>query len=552
MTDILLPTFPSPDLPFPPFSMYPTRPIPMAKHGMVACPHHLASAVGLRILQQGGNAIDAAIAVNSTLGVVYPHMTGIGGDSFWLIYEAKSGKLFGLNGSGRSGKSATRDFYYNQGFTVLPSRGPLAAITVPGTVDAWAVAQKRFGQLTLAEVLQPAIAYAKEGYPVSASQEKWTAQNFELLSEYGFSQRTFLPDGQVPQVGTILTNLGLANTLEAIATHGPDIFYRGEIAQTITDYLAKLGGILTPEDFASHQSDWVEAIATQYRGKTIYQMPPNTQGFTVLQILNLIEGFDLQKIGHDTADYYHLLIEATKLAFADRDRWLTDPTFAEIPIQHLISKEYAEQRRSLINMQQAGDYKPGIMGGDTTYSAIVDAAGNAVSMIQSIYYDYGCGVVAGETGVILQNRGSFFSLNENHINRLEPAKRTFHTLIPAMVMDKDKPLIIFGTMGGEGQPQTQVALLTRILDFGFNLQSAIDLPRWLYGRTWGSASSKLSLENCISVEAQNQLMQRGHPVEITDPWCDAMGHAHAIKIDAQTGVLSGGSDPRSDGIALGW
>ncbi|NET39614.1 MAG: gamma-glutamyltransferase [Cyanothece sp. SIO1E1] len=525
----------------------------MAQRGMVVCPHYLASEAGLRILQQGGNAVDAAIALNSTLSVVYPHMTGLGGDSFWLIYEAKTGRVHGLNGSGRSAQAATRELYQQQGFTTLPTRGPLAAITVPGTVDAWCSAHQRFGGLPLYQLLQPAIGYAANGYPISQSQARWTRTNYTLLSQYEFSRRTFLPGSQVPEVGTILANPDLAYTLKAIATGGRAAFYQGEIAQAMTTYLAEIGGILILEDFAMHHSDWVDPITTQYRGQTICQLPPNTQGLAVLQILNLLAGFDLQQIGHATPDYYHLMVEATKLAFADRDRWLSDPNFTQIPLQHLISHEYAEQQRSRLDLAQAQFYGSAVDYGDTTYSAIVDAAGNAVSMIQSLYFDYGCGVVAGETGVVLQNRGAFFSLDAAHINRLEPKKRTFHTLIPAMVLNgPGQPTVVLGTMGGEGQPQTQIALLTRVIDFGFDPQSAIDWPRWLYGRTWGETASDLLLEQRIPIDIRSELAQRGHSVRAVAAWSEKMGHAHMIMIDPETGMLRGGADPRSDGVAMGW
>lgn len=533
--------------------MYPTRPVPMAQRGMVACPHHLASGAGLQILQQGGNAIDAAIAVNSTLGVVYPHMTGIGGDAFWLIYHAKTGQLHALNGSGRAVQAATRSFYQAQRLDAIPVRGPLAAITVPGAVDSWTTAHQRFGRLPLAQVLQPAIDYAAEGYPVSLSQERWTRTNRKTLADYQFSRQVFLPDGQVPAAGSLMTNLGLAATLQAIATYGRDGFYGGAVATEMTRYLTEIGGLITAADLAQHRSDWVEAIATQYRGHTIWEFPPNTQGFTVLSILNLLEGFDLAKLGHNTADYVHLIVEATKLAFADRDRWLSDPKFDKIPLDQLISKAYADHRRPLIDMNRAAPGAIAGIGGDTTYSAVVDAEGNAVSMIQSLYHDFGSGVVAGETGVILQNRGCFFSLHDSHINRLEPGKRTFHTLIPAMATDEqNRPSLVFGTMGGEGQPQTQVAMLTRFLDFGYDPQTAIDQPRWLYGRTWGSTSTGLSIEGRFSAEVCEDLSRRGHPVSLLPAWSEQMGHAHMIQIEQPGRLLKGGSDPRSDGIAVGW
>ena len=520
---------------------------------MVVCPHTLASKVGLSVLQQGGNAVDAAIATNAALSVVYPHMTGIGGDAFWLIYQAQNNQLYGLNGSGRSGQAVTWEFYHSRGLTSIPQRGPLAAITVPGTVDAWATAHQRFGQLGWAQILQPAIELAEQGYPVSSSQARWTQADLDLLNQYPFSQQVFLVDGQIPETGAQIRNPDLARILSLIAAEGRAAFYTGEIAADICTYLAEMGGILTPADFAAHHSDWIEPITTQYRGYTVCQLPPNTQGLTVLQILNLIEPFDLQQLGHNTPDYYHLIVEATKLAFADRDRWITDPAFVDIPIAELISKAYCDRRRAGINMTQARPYSSRSIGGDTTYSAIVDRQGNAVSLIQSLYFDYGSGITPKGMGFVLQNRGAFFSLDANHINRLEPGKRPFHTLIPAMVLNwQGSPYLVLGAMGGEGQPQTQLALLTRVLDFGFDPQTAIDWPRWLWGRTWGEATSGLTLEGLIGEEIRTELRQRGHTVRIAPDWSEQMGHAHIIRIDPETYLLEGGCDPRSDGSALGF
>ena len=520
---------------------------------MVVCPHNLASEAGLRILQQGGNAIDAAIATNAALSVVYPHMTGLGGDSFWLIYQAHSHQIYGLNGSGRAGQAATRDFYHRRQFTAIPQRGPLSALTVPGAVDAWAEAHQRFGKLSWAQILQPAIDLAEQGYPVSPSQARWTQRDRTLLNQYPSSQTVFLPNGQTPKTGTLINNPDLARTLRLIAAEGRTVFYQGEIAENICAYLAEMGGVLTPQDFAAHRSDWVEPITTQYRGYTVCELPPNTQGLTVLQILNLIEPFDLQQMGHDTPDYYHLIVEAAKVAFMDRDRWITDPTFVDIPVAELISKAYSDRRRACISMTQAQTRQSGSIGGDTTHSAFVDGEGNAVSMIQSLYFDYGSGIVPKGLGFALQNRGSFFSLDAQHINRLEPGKRTFHTLIPGMVLNLQGGLhLVFGAMGGEGQPQTQAALLTRILDFGFDPQTAIDWPRWLWGRTWGEFTSGLTLEGRIGEEIQTELRQRGHTVRTASDWSEQMGHAHMIRIDPETHFLEGGCDPRSDGAALGF
>ncbi|MEM0979475.1 MAG: gamma-glutamyltransferase [Cyanobacteria bacterium P01_H01_bin.58] len=524
----------------------------ISQRGMVACPHYLASQVGVEILSQGGNAVDAAIATQAALGVVYPHMTGVGGDAFWLIYDAQTHTLQGLNGSGRAAMQATPAFYKEQGLATIPQRGPLAALTVPGAVDSWQTAHQKFGQMTWSELLQPAIALASEGYPVSGSQSYWTRQDLSYFQQYSPDPCPFVPQGQAPQTTSVLTNTDLANTLKILASKGAETFYCGEIAARISQYLATVGGVLTQQDFAQHRSEWVTPLYTNYRGYRVAELPPNSQGFTVLQMLNFIEPFDLAAIGHGTADYYHLMIEATKLAFADRDRWLTDPDFVDIPISELISKPYSDRRRTNFHWDTASSYPAGSIGGDTVYTAVVDEVGNAVSVIQSLYFDFGSAVVVPGTGFALQNRGAFFALDAHHMNVLAPGKRTFHTLMPGMVLQSDGcPHLVFGTMGGEGQPQTQLALLTRILDFDFAPQDAINLPRWLWGRTWGQAQSGLTLEGRIPTSVARALAERGHPVKVAPDWTEKMGHAHMIQLCSATDVYQGGYDPRSDGAAMG-
>ena len=518
----------------------------------MACPHYLASEAGQEILRQGGNAIDAAIAANAALGVVYPHMTGLGGDAFWLIYEATSGRVYGLNGSGRSGRQVNRELYRQQGLESIPQRGLLAAITVPGAVDSWGQVHQRFGHLPWGDLLQPAIRLATEGYPVTASQARWTQVDALWLRQYGNGDNPFLPNAQVPRPGDDISNPALATTLERLARQGAAEFYQGETAWRLTEFLAASGGVLTPEDLAAHQSTWVEPISTTYRGYRVWELPPNSQGFTVLQMLNLIQPYNLQGMGHGSADYYHLLVEATKLAFADRDRWLTDPDFVKIPLTELISPTYADRRRARLSLTTAQSVQAGIIGGDTVYSAFVDSQGNAVSQIQSLYFDFGSAVVPPRLGFVLQNRGCFFSLDPQAANTLEPGKRCFHTLMPGLVQNLDgSPYLVFGTMGGEGQPQTQMALLTRVLDYGFDPQTAIDLPRWVWGRTWGQSSTGLTLEGRIPASVRQALTQRGHQVKVAPDWTDQMGHASLIQIDPQTQLLRGGCDPRSDGVTLG-
>lgn len=504
------------------------------------------------MLKRGGHAVDAAIAMNAALGVVYPHMTGLGGDGLGLIYEAATGQVHGLNGSGRAGQHITPDRFAELGLTRIPQRGPQAVITVPGSVAAWQLAHQRFGRLPWQDLMQPAIALATEGYPASASQVVWTKRNLDSFARHAPQGNPFLANGQPPTVGQTLTNPALATSLKHLAQAGAEAFYQGSITQAIVSHLKNLGGWLTLEDFAQPAADWVAPIATTYRGYRVSQLPPNTQGFTVLQMLNLLEPFDLAALGHGTADYYHLMAEITKLALADRERWLCDPDFYPIPLETLISKAYADQRRALISLTTAQPQVASPLGGDTTYSAVIDAEGNVVSLLQSIYMDFGAAVVPPELGFALHNRGALFSLDPAHPNVLAPGKRSFHTLIPALVQHSNgQPYLALGTMGGEGQPQTQLALLTRVLDFGFDPQTAIDLPRWLWGRTWGDAETRLTLEGRIPQDVRQALADRGHSIQTAPAWTDRMGHAHLLRIDPHTRQIQGGSDPRSDGAALG-
>jgi len=528
----------------------PQQPVRSAQ-GMVVCPQALASQAGAQMLREGGNAVDAAIATQAALGVVYPHMTGLGGDAFWLIYDAKTQTLQGLNGSGRAAAAACLDVYTRQGRDAIPQRGPLAAITVPGAVDSWSQAHQRYGCLDWQHLLQPAINLAKSGYPVTGSQAHWSRQNQLHFQAHSPAPCPLFPNGDAPTAGQALTNEDLAATLQVLAAEGATAFYRGAIATQMTDYLAGVGGLLTPADFAAHHSDWVTPLETTYRGYRVAELPPNSQGFALLQMLNLIEPFDLKALGHGSADYYHLMVEATKLAYRDRDRWLTDPAFAEIPIAELISKTYSDRRRSQIQLNQAGQYPATPIGGDTVYTAVTDQAGNAVSIIQSIFFDFGSAVVAPKTGFVLHNRGCFFSLNPDHINCLAPHKRTFHTLMPALVRyPNGQPYLVLGTMGGEGQPQTQLALITRLLDFGFDPQSAINEPRWLWGRTWGDTETGLTLEGRIPLAVRESLRDRGHPIKKAPDWTAKMGHAHVIRCHWSPRGYEGGCDPRSDGAAI--
>ncbi len=543
------------------------RPSTRAPHGIVSTPHYLASAAGLDALQRGGSAVDAAIAANAVLCVAYPHMAGLGGDGFWLIAEPGTNAVRGLNASGPAARAATLDYYRSRSKDgEIPARGPLSILTVPGAIDGWRAAHERYGRLAWKELFDAAIGYAKNGVPVSRSLRDWLVQDVPILTQYPATAAIFLPNGRAPAEGERLVQTALASALEELASQGARAaFYEGGLAERICKALQPQGSPLQPGDFASFKAEWVEPITGTYRGYDIYELPPNTQGFTVLQILNMLEGYDVAAWGDGSADYYHHMAEAVKLAFADREEWLTDPKFVDIPIAQLIDKAYAEKRRSLIDPARAHDIEKVPAGisyssvherrapdGDTCYFCAADKDGMVVSIIQSIYHDFGSAVIAGDTGVLLQNRGAFFSLDEKHPNCLQPGKRTFHTLIPAMVMRDGQPYLAFGSMGGEGQPQSQAAILTRLVDFGYDVQQAIEAPRWLMGRTWGTRSRNMSLEGRISDEVVRELKQRGQPVQMVTDWNDNMGHAHAIRVDRQQGFYEGGADPRGDGAALGY
>ncbi|MFC0211926.1 gamma-glutamyltransferase [Paenibacillus chartarius] len=516
---------------------------------MVASPHALASAAGARILERGGNAFDAAVAVSACLAVVYPHMTGVGGDSFWLMYHAGDRAVRAYNGSGRSGYGATLDAF--AGEAAIPERGVRSVVTVPGMVDSWDAVVREYGRMRLGDVLEPAIAYADKGFPVSPDQHKDTRLRREMLASERLAARIFLPSGAVPAAGARLLQRELAHTLRRIAAGGREAFYKGDIAGRIASFLKGRGGLLGADDFADHSGNWVAPVTGAYRGLELVQLPPNSQGFAGIMAAHIVENCDFGAIGHGSFEYYHTLIEALKLAFRDRNAMLTDPDFAAVPVSDLLDKSYCRRLFSQIRMDRALSLTPERLGSDTAYAAVVDREGNAVSFIQSLYFEFGSGVVAGDTGVLLHNRGSFFSLDPVHVNRLEPRKRTFHTLMPAMVLREGKPYLIYGTQGGEGQPQTQTALLTRIVDYGMDPQTAINEPRWVWGRTWGDASEGLRLESRIDAAVADRLRQAGHQVQAAGSYDGVVGHAQAILIDGQ-GYRIGAADPRSDGSAIGW
>lgn len=516
---------------------------------MIVSPHYLSSMAGARILEKGGNAFDAAVAVSACLAVVYPHMTGVGGDSFWLTWHEGEKSLRAYNGSGRSGYKIHRGLYEEE--AEIPTRGIRSAITVPGMVDSWNAILKEYGRLTLQDVLEPAIEYARRGFPLSPDQYTTTNQVADVLRATETTAHIYLTDGSTPSLHKKFIQTDLAATLTTIAIKGRDAFYKGEIAKEIVSYIQQQNGYLTLDDFADHHGNWTEPISTTYHDYTVYQVPPNSQGFSALEALNILENFDFEQIEQDSYEYYHILIEALKKAFKDRNTYLTDPDFYQAPFERLLSKTYAKKLAADIHMKKAHNFSTVPLGQDTAYAAVVDEEGNAVSFIQSLYFEYGSGVVAGSTGVLLQNRGSFFSLDPNHVNTLEPHKRTFHTLMPAMAFLNEKPRIIYGTQGGEGQPQTQTLMFTRMAHYGMNPQQAVSAPRFVWGRTWGQKSEALKIENRIPQQVYKTLINAGHNVQIVQPFDGVMGHAHAILIN-DDGFRCGGTDPRCDGAAIGW
>ena len=525
---------------------------------MVASPHYLASLAGVRILQSGGNAVDAAIAVSSVLAVVYPHNTTIGGDAFALVYSSKNGELKGINASGRSAYAAELSYFRDAGLDRIPLFGMLP-VTVPGLVDGWSTMLERYGTKSLAEILRQAIDYARNGFPVSEKLCFHIKEKTPLLSQVPSTRSVFLPQGRAPEQYEIFQQKNLSDTLELIAKEGCSEFYKGKIAKSIVEFSKQNGGLLSERDFAEHKTTIVDPVSVDYRGNKVAAFPPNSQGMTTLIALNILEQFDLRSLGQSSASLIDLIVQAKKMAFKDRDDYITDPETSRIPVEQLLSKEHSLENTEKIKND---DRKNGLISdqksnlrnsGDTCYFSVVDKFGNAVSFIQSIYFGFGSGVVAGDTGILLQNRGAYFSLEPSHPNVIAPHKRTMHTLAPAMMFRGDIPVLVFGTMGGDGQPQTQLQLITDIVDFGMGVQEAIESPRWLHGRAMiGDAPDALNMEEGFREETCSGLKEMGHNVVIRERWDEIFGHAQAIMIDPKTKVLSGGADPRGDGLAVGY
>lgn len=530
----------------------------ITRHGMICAAQPLAVQIGVEILKKGGNAVDAAIAVNAALGLMEPVANGIGGDLFAIVWDSDTGKLYGLNASGRSPYILTIEEVKKRGISKIPYTGVLPQ-TVPGCVDGWFELHERFGKLSMKEILAPAIKYAEEGFPVTeVIAHYWALGGSRLENEPNFAA-TYLPGGRAPAKGEIFRNPDLARTYRLIADGGRDVFYRGEIARTIDGFMKRIGGYLRLRDFEDHTSTWVDPVSATYRGYDVWELPPNGQGIAALQMLNILEGYDLAGLGHNSAGYLHLLVEAKKLAFEDRARFYADPDFADIPVKRLVSKEYAAERRAMIEPERAlreipaGDI--GLETGETTYIVTADGERNFVSLIQSNYAGFGSGPVPDGLGFCLQDRGALFNLDPEHPNSLEPHKRPFHTIIPAMVTRGGRPVFAFGVMGGAMQPQGHVQVLCNIIDFGMGIQEAGDAARC---RHLGSSQptgevmkdgGTVALESGIHPEVARALIARGHRIVKAN---GGFGGYQGIWWDWENDILVGGTESRKDGCAAGY
>ncbi len=535
-----------------------TRSEILAQNGMAATSQPLATQAALDILKKGGTAMDAAIAANAMLGLVEPHACGIGGDVFAVVWDAKEKKLYGFNGSGRAPESLTMEVYKEKGLKYAPFLGPLP-ITVPGTIDGWFKMHEKFGKLSMQEILQPAIDYGNNGFPVSEVIAWQMNDDWPRMQDIPGFRETYMPNGKsTPIKGEVFKNPDLARTYDLIAKGGSDAFYKGEIAKTIDSFMKKHDGYLSYEDMAKHEGEWVEPVSTNYRGYDVWELPPNGQGIAALQMLNILEAYDLKSMGFGSADYLHVLTEAKKLAYEDRAKFYADPAFNEIPVDYLISKGYADERRKLINMNEAADEYPAgdIEKGNTTYLTVADKDGNMVSFIQSIYDEFGSGMVPDGLGFVMQNRGQMFNVQDpNHFNSLAKGKRPFHTIIPAFVTKDGEPFMSFGLMGGAVQPQGHAQIIVNIIDFGMNLQEAGDAPRMRHvGSSQPTGSQMrnggaLNLESGFSYEVIRELEIRGHRVQFgVGPY----GGYQAIGYDPVNKVYYGASESRKDGQAAGY
>ena len=537
------------------------RSVTIAPHGIVATSHPLAAQLGLDVLKNGGNAVDAAIATSAAMGLMEPMSCGMGGDLFAIVWDAKTQKLYGLNACGRAPGKSSVAFFKEKGLKEIPTLGPLSW-SVPGCVDGWDELRRKFGTRSFQELLAPSIRYAEGGVPVpEVIAGYWRGiEPTRMRSTDPDTAKVYIPSGRAPRVGELFKNPALANTFKMIAEGGRDAYYKGEIARRLVAFSERKGGLFSMDDFAKHTSEWVDPVKTTYRGHDVYELPPPGQGIAALQMLNLLEPYDLKKMGPLSPDYWHLFVEAKKLAYADRAKYYTDPAFAKVPVQRLISKGYAAGRGKLIDMQSArteipaGDAKLGLA--DTIYLCVVDKDRNCVSLIQSNYFGFGSRLAPADLGFAIQNRGTLFALDESHANVLKPGKRPFHTIIPAMALKDGEPWLTFGVMGGDMQPQGHVQVLVNLIDFGMNVQAAGEAPRMEHvgsatptGRPTAPGGGTVQVEPGIPEYVVKELASRGHRVQRVRV---NGGGYQGILIDPKTGILHGGSEARKDGAAVGY
>lgn len=530
----------------------------IAQNGMVCTSHPLSTQAGIEILRAGGNAIDAAIAANAMEGVVEPHVNGIGGDIFAIVWDNKTKKLYGLNGSGRSPYSLTLAEFKKRGLTHIPSTGPLP-VSVPGCVDGWFELHKKFGSMPMERILSHAIQYARNGFPVHDELAGSLRAIPRIYGQYPNVKEHYYPNGEVPKKGDIFKNPNLANTLEKIAKGGRDVFYKGEIARTIDAFFKKVGGYLSYKDLADHTSTWVEPVSTNYRGYDVWELPPNGQGIAALQMLNILEGYDFSKIPWGSPEHIHLFVEAKKIVFEDRAKFYSDMDFVKIPVRSLISKEYADERRKLINPDRALSRidagNPALKDGDTIYLTVADKDGNMVSLIQSNYRGFGSGMMADGLGFMFQDRGELYSLTDGQNNTYAPHKRPFHTIIPAFMTKDGQPIMSFGVMGGGYQPLGHVEIVMDVVDFGMNIQEAGDAPRIDHDGSSEPTGEKMEgsgtvmLESGFPYETIRELMRKGHKVGYG---LGGYGGYQCIRFDPIRKVYFGASESRKDGQAAGY
>ena len=539
--------------------LWATRSQVIAQNGMAATSNPLSTQVALDVLKAGGNAIDAAIAANAMEGVVEPHVNGIGGDLFAIVWDAKTKKLYGLNGSGRSPKSLTLAEFKKRGLKYIPSTGPLP-VSVPGCVDAWFELHKKFGSMPMSKVLEKAVSYARNGFPVHGEFASALTRVQANYGKYPNVDKHYYPNGKVAGEGDIFKNPNLGNTLERLGKEGRDVFYKGDMAKTMDAFMKKNGGFLSYEDLASHTSTWIDPVSVNYRGYDVWELPPNGQGIAALQMLNILEGYDFSKIKVGSAEHIHLFTEAKKLVFEDRAKYYADMDFAKIPVKSLISKEYAAERRKLINPNRASKHfdagNPALKDGDTIYLTVADKDGNMVSLIQSNYRGFGSGMMPDGLGFMFQDRGEMYSLKEGENNTYAPGKRPFHTIIPAFMTKDGQPIMSFGVMGGAYQPMGHTQIVMNVVDFGMNVQEAGDFPRINHegsseptGEFMEPTGGMITLESGYPYEIIRELLQKGHQVGYLN---GIYGGYQCIRYDPIRKVYFGGTESRKDGQAAGY